>query len=143
LYPVRSIDTKAVQNGSQICGDCPPLVSPQFPARPFKQQFNAEKSGEMAQPIKHPGLAVRVISTSVAVDAAEESSLSATSDAVIDTNTMIIDDVAACRGRHVGLHHQSRYGKLSGIFIRIVMDKISVRSRLSSAWRKKSDGKMH
>jgi hypothetical protein len=63
--------------------------------------LDAEESGEVAQPIENPGLTVRVITTGVRVDATQESSSDAASDAVRNAHTLLVDDLAAGRGRHV------------------------------------------
>ncbi len=69
--------------------------------------INSEESGEVAKPIENPGLTVRVITTGVGVGAAKKSSSNAASDAVIHTHALLVDDVAAGRGRHVRLHHRA------------------------------------
>ncbi len=69
--------------------------------------LDAEESGEVARPIENPGLTVRVITTGVGVGAAKKSSSNAASDAVINADALLVDDVAAGRGRHVRLHHRA------------------------------------
>ncbi len=69
--------------------------------------INSEEPGEVAQPIENPGLTVRVITTGVRVGAAKEGSADAPSDAVINADERLLENVAVGRGRHVRLHHQA------------------------------------
>ena len=85
--------------------------------------INSEESGEVAKPIDNPRLTVRVITTGVGVGAAKEGSADAPSNAVIHTDALLVDDVAACRGRHVRLHHQAGAARTRVVFTRTVMDK--------------------
>ena len=62
--------------------------------------LNAEKPRKLAQPVENPGLPVAKIPPRVRVAAAEERSSNAASDAVVNANTVFIDDVAAGVGWH-------------------------------------------
>ena len=103
--------------------------------------INAEEPGERAQPIENPGLTVRVITTGVGVGAAQESSSDAASDAVINAHALLVDDVAAGRGRHVRLDHQPGAAHYRVYSSEQKWTKIPMRARVSRALRKKLDSK--
>jgi hypothetical protein len=62
--------------------------------------LNAEKPCKLAKPVENPSLPVAIIPTRVRVGAAEERSSNAASDAVVNANTVIIDEIAAGVCRH-------------------------------------------
>ena len=55
---------------------------------------------KLAKPVENPSLPVAIIPPRVRVGTAEERSSNAASDAVVNANTVFIDDVAARVGRH-------------------------------------------
>src|ERR1700723_3106528 len=62
--------------------------------------LNAEKPRKLAKPVKHQRLPVAKIPPSVRVGTAKERSSNAASNAVVNANTVVIDDVAAGVGWH-------------------------------------------
>jgi hypothetical protein len=71
--------------------------------------LNAEKPGKLAKPFENPSLAVAIILPRVRVGAAKERSPNAASDAVVNANTVFIDEIAA----GISGHGQLRLRKLA------------------------------
>ena len=57
--------------------------------------LNAEKPRKLAKPVENPSLPVAIIPPRVRVGTAEERSSNAASDAVVNADTVLIEDVAA------------------------------------------------
>jgi len=62
--------------------------------------LDAEKPCKLAKPVENPSLPMAIIPPGVRVGTAEERSSNAASDAVVNANTVFIDDVAAGVGGH-------------------------------------------
>ena len=61
--------------------------------------LNAEKARKLAKPVENASFPVAIIPPRVRVGAAEERSSNTSSDAVVNADTVFIDDVAARVGR--------------------------------------------
>ena len=98
LHPIRSIEPEPVEDRSRVVRDCPALVLTDLPAGPVVAHYgiianlNAEKPRKLAKPVENPSLPVAIIPPRVRVGAAKGRSSNAASDAVVNANTVFIDD---------------------------------------------------
>jgi hypothetical protein len=86
--------------------------------------LNLEKPGELTQPVANPILPVAKITPWVRVGTAEERSSNTSSDAVVNADTVFIDNVAVRIGWHGVLRVQVDAGSELLVFATTVVDRM-------------------